>query len=284
MSQTCKYVAIDGTVLKFGYDGKLFLGEGNIREYLYSPYSPYGKILGFDDEDIKQYSIPLYISASMDESAELRNKVFEIFEKDVLYKNNNPCTQKSGRLYIGEYYLNCFVNGSAPSGYLQTHKILKKQLTITTDSPKWIKEVEFLFISLDESTGSKKYPYKYPFSYIPIIAGQQLLNTYMLPANFNFVIQPKENAIVTNPYIIIDDNHYQFNVTLHENEKLIVNSAQSSIVLVDAAGNQSDALYTRDKSNDIFKKTPVGENPVSISSNTKVYLTLLFERSEPEWI
>lgn len=285
MSQKCKYVAIDGTVLKFGYDGKLFLGQGNIRDYTHTPYSPYGKIMGFENEEIRQYYIPLYISALGAEGAKLRNKVHDVFERDIDYKNNNPDTQESGKLYVGDYYMRCFITGSTPSGYLRNNKILKKQLTVTTDFPVWIKEDNYLFLPIDTVAGEKKYAYKYPYTYNKdVFNAQYLLNANVKPANFKIVFETTEGSIVTNPYILIGENTYRFNLTLNENEKLIVNSQAKSITLVDSRGMEIDALYTRDKSNDVFKKIPKGENLISLSANTRVYLTLFAERSEPEWI
>ena len=285
MSQKCRYVSIDGTVLKFGYDGKLFLGQGNLLEYLMTPYAPYGKIIGFENEAVRQRQVPLYISAVGAEGAELRNRVHNVFERDVNYKNNNPETQESGKLFIGDYYLKCFISGSTPSGYLSNNKFLKKLLTVTTDSSVWVKEINYLYSSVDTLGSAKKYAYKYPYRYNNTVnEDQYLMNPNLLAANFKFILEPQEGSIISNPYVLIGDNSYRFNITLNEGEKLIVNSQLSSITLVDSSGREIDALYTRDKSSDIFKKIPGGESPISISANTRVYLTLFSERSEPEWI
>lgn len=285
MSQKCRYVAIDGTVLKFGYDGKLFLGQGNIRDYTHTPYSPYGRIIGFEDEEIRQYQIPLYIAALGAEGIELRNKVHDVFERDIDYKNNNPDTQESGKLYIGDYYLNCFISGSAPSGYLKNNKFLKKQLTLTTDSPMWVKEINYLFSAVETLSSEKKYAYKYPYVYNrDIFSAQYLLNPNTKPANFKIVFEPLAGFIISNPYILIGENSYRFNLTLNEGEKLIVNSKAKSITLVDSNEREIDALYARDKSSDVFKKISKGENLISISANMRAHLTLFSERSEPEWI
>ena len=285
MSQNCRYVAIDGTVLKFGYDGKLFLGQGNIREYMYTPYSPYDKIIGFENEKIKQYQIPLYISALGAEGVELRNRVHEVFERDIDYKNNNPDTQESGKLFIGDYYLKCFISGSAPSGYLRNNKILKKQLTVTTDSPVWVKEDNYLFLSVDTLDSEKRYAYKYPYIYNKAIyRAQYLLNPNVKSANFKIVFEALTGFVISNPYILIGENTYRFNITLNEGEKLIINSKSKSITFVDSNGREIDALYARDKSSDVFKKIQKGKNLISVSAYTRVHLTLFSERSEPEWI
>ena len=47
MSEKCKYVAIDGTEIRFGEDGRLFMGQGDLRSYSWTVNSPYGYISSF---------------------------------------------------------------------------------------------------------------------------------------------------------------------------------------------------------------------------------------------
>lgn len=286
MSQKCRYVAIDGTTLHFGYDGTLFFGAGDLRDFTFTPYAPYGKLLGFENESVLQKQVPLYISAPKSKSAAIRNSVFEVFDKDIRYKKENPLTEKSGKLYIGDYYLNCFVSASVSSGFLLNSKILKKQLTLVTDYPSWIKEMKWIFsneTSEEADESSKCYPYSYPYRYRDSDADLILENSYFADCNFQFVITAHENSELTDPYIVIGDNTYQFNITIKEGEQLIVNSLKESIVHIDERGTETDALFARSKATDIFKKISSGNNPVSLSDNAQFEVTLFLERSEPEW-
>lgn len=286
MSQKCKYVAIDGTTLRFGYDGVLFMGAGDLRDFSFTPYAPYGKLLGFENESVLQKQVPLYISAPKKQSAAIRNSVFEVFDKDVRYKQENPLTEKSGKLLIGDYYLNCFISASSSSGFLTNSKILKKQLTIVTDYPYWIKEEKWFFsneTSEEAEEVSKRYPYKYPYRYRESETNLTLDNSYFADCNFQFIITARENSELTDPYIVIGGNTYQFNIIIKEGEQLIVNSLKESIVHIDSYGIETNALYARNKATDIFKRIPSGNNAVSLSDNARFEVTLFQERSEPEW-
>lgn len=282
MSQICKYVAIDGSVLNFGIDGNLYFGDG-LRRHSYSYVAPYGQLLGFKNEDIVEYQTNIYISNKNKNSAKLRNEVFETFEKDIVYKNNNPLTNKYGRIYVNDYYLDCFVREMVSIGCLKTSRTLRQTISIITDCPNWIKEIDFFFTNLEEETSGKKYPYSYPYSYVTRGTKQKIQNFYITPVNFKMEIMAKDGKLVTNPYILIGEHKYQFNITLKENEKLVVDSIRKSIVHISGNGEISDVLYVRDKTSDIFKKIPIGESDVSISKNANVKITLLIERSEPEW-
>ncbi len=282
MSQICKYVAIDGSELNFGIDGNLYFGDG-LRKHSYSYVAPYGRLLGFKNEDIVEYQANIYVSNKNSNSTKLKNEIFETFEKDIIFKNNNPLTSKYGRLYINGYYLNCFIREMSAIGYLKTSRTLRQTVSIITDFPNWIKEIEFFFTDLEEASSGKKYPYSYPYSYATRAAKQKLQNFYIMPVNFKMEISAKEGKIATNPYVIIGDQKYQFNINIQDDEKLIVDSMKKSIIHVLSNGEVSDVLYVRDKLSDIFKKIPIGESDVSISKNTNIKLTLLIERSEPEW-
>lgn len=281
MSQKCKYIGIDGTVIKFGYGNGLYLGQGDLRDYAYAVYSPYDKILGFETET-KQKQVNLYIKTNQ-ASTSLRNEVFEAFEKDIEYKNSHPFTEKSGRLYIGDYYLNCFVIAAANDSFLARRNLLKKQLTLICENPKWMREIQYSFTSNEAPESGKKYPFKYPYAYGAELAGAVLNNESFTESDFIIVFTPLKEKTISNPYIKIGENIYSFNFMLNSNQRLILNSSSESVVLEDEKGNQSDALYLRNKSNDIFKKIKPGENEISLSANTKVEISLIEERGEPKW-
>lgn len=97
MSEQCRYVAIDGSVIDFGIDGKLFMGQGDLRSYSWNANAPYGYISCFAKDDIITKSNTIYISGTKQEVKNTANEIFNIFEKDIEYKNNHPESEKTGR-------------------------------------------------------------------------------------------------------------------------------------------------------------------------------------------
>lgn len=284
MSEKCKYVAIDGTEIRFGEDGKLFMGQGDLRSYSWIVNSPYGYISSFGKDDVVTKNGTIYISGSIDEVKNTANQILSIFEKDIRYKNEHPFSNETGRLYIGDCYLKCFITSSTPSAYLTHRHFLKKDITLVTDSPEWIKEVTSSFSNIIESTGTKKYPYKYPYTYRSNISSEIINNDFAISSNFEVIIEPSPGHSIANPFFEIGSRNYRFNITLQEGEKLKINSLAKAILKIDAAGNETDVLYVRNKEYDVFAKIPSGEHMISVSDNALITITLLQERSEPEWI
>ena len=153
-----------------------------------------------------------------------------------------------------------------------------------TDSPEWIKEVTSSFSNVIESTGTKKYPYKYPYAYRSNISSEMINNDFAISSNFEVIIEPSPGHSIANPFLEIGSQNYRFYITLQEGEKLKINSLAKAISKIDAAGNETDALYARNKEYDVFAKIPSGEHLISASDNALITVTLLQERSEPEWI
>lgn len=283
MSEKCKYVAIDGSVLYFGTDGKLFMGGGDLRSYLWTVNSPYGYISSFTKDDILTKNNTIYIKGTPQEVKNIANEVFNVFERDIEYKNNHPESSKTGRLYIGDCYLKCFVVSSAPACYLTHRCFLKKDIVLVTDSPDWIKEKQYLFFNVSEYTGTKKYPYEYPYAYLSELKNETIINDFSQQADFEFEIESAEGHSASNPYLIIGNQRYQFMITLSDGEKIKINSIDKTITKTDAAGNAEEALYVRNKAYDTFAKIPVGTHSIAMTENIKVSVKLLQKRSEPEW-
>ena len=284
MSQICKYVAIDGTVLTFGENGKIFMGQGDFRNFSYDYEAPYGSIINFSKNAVVQKQNTIYIKGQNEnEVHQIANQIFNVFEKDIKFKNENPYSDKTGKLYIGDYYLKCFVSSSTPSCYLNHKHFLKKDITLITDHPNWIKETSFSFVNSEKKANSKKYPFKYSYAYRINTAVDAVKNEYLFPIDFEFVLEPLDGRQIVNPFLLIGEQRYQFNVILKNGFKLILNTLTKTISLVDEKGNVEEALYIRSKKYDSFAKIPTGTFPLSIPENSKAELTGLQERSEPEW-
>jgi len=284
MSEKCRYVAIDGSVVSFGTDGKLFIGQGHLRTYSWLIHSDYGYISRFGKDDILTKNNTIYIRGTPQEVKGIANEIFNVFDRDVEYKNNHPESSETGRLYIGDCYLKCFIISSVPACYLTHRCFLKKDIALVTDSPDWIKEKQYSFYNISKYVGTKKYAYKYPYAYISALNNEFVTNDFSQQADFEFEIENAEGCSSVNPYLIIGNQSYQFMITLSEGEKLKINSIDRTIIKTDAAGNTEDALYTRNKAYDVFAKIPVGKHYITLAENTKASVKLLQKRSEPEWI
>lgn len=256
--------------IEFGYGG-LYVNENNLRDFVWNISTKNGKITSFD-RGVVSKTIPVSILSG--DAKELKNRLFEICEKDVL-------TKKHGRIIIGDYYLKCFVTASSKSSYLQSRKHTEIAMTVTTDYPYWIKETRNSFGNNEENTDLYlDFNTDFAYDYTSNMLGKQLNNAGITPANFKIMIY----GPCINPSINIGGHTYSVNVSLAKNEYLTIDSITKKIILKHTDGSETNCFNLRNRESYIFEKIPVGTNLVSITGDFKFDVTLLEERSEPKWI
>lgn len=267
-----------GEVLEFGKDC-LFVNENDLRDFAWNITSKNDKISSFK-KGIVQKTIPIILKcASEDEGLYLRNKLFEVFEKDVL-------TRKYGKIHIGDYYLRCYITGTKKTEYLVNKNYMVISATVRTDVPEWIKETTTAFnVSNNKKTRNIErhldYPYDFPHDYKNSLASYQVTNSGLVASNFILTIF----GYVQQPTLYINGHEYTVNVVVDDNEYLTIDSINKTIILTKANGEQVNCFNKRNKDSYIFEKIPVGTNVItSQSQRFRFNVTLLEERSEPKWI
>lgn len=279
MSESAKYVAIDGTELIFRDNGTLFMGLSNLRHFSRTAYLRNNRIYSFKKEASSVIPVPIYITSS---DTEYRNKVFEVFERDVLYKNKHPTTKLAGRIYIGDYFLPGFFCSSEPGNYLVNHRVLKKTMSFVTDAEAWLKEEKFTFIGTMPQTDESglDYSHDYPMDYRASFKNFVFENNSVGESKFEMII----SGPIVNPSVAINDNIYNVDVTLSDNEFLTIDSFNKQVFLTASNGSIINCFNERNRGSNIFEPIAAGTNVVTFNQSINMQLTLIHERSEPEWI
>lgn len=261
-------------VLEFGKDS-LYVNENDLRDFAWEITSKNDRISDFK-KGIVSKTIPVILKCNSEaEGLIMRNRLFEVFEKDVL-------ARKHGRLQIGDYYLRCYVTGSKKTQYLISKEYMLVTLTVQTDHAEWIRETTTLF-DANTASGDKylDYPYDFSFDYKNGLANLEINNSSFVSSNFILTI----SGYVENPIIYIGEHKYAVNVTVDANEYLTVNSADKTITLTKNDGEQVNCFNQRDKDSYVFEKIPAGNHSIVVTNNNvRFSITLLEERSEPTWI
>jgi hypothetical protein len=260
--------------LDFGQDC-LFVNENDLRDFAWQITSRNNKISGFK-KGIVQKTIPVILKCSSeDEGIFMRNRIFEVFEKDIL-------ANKHGKIHIGNYYLRCFITGIKKAQYLISKQYMVLTLTVQTDYPAWVKETTTMH-SLGTSSVQTflDYPHDFPFDFRnPTISGT-ITNIGITPCNFISTIFGE----VGNPAMFIGNHKYSVDVYVGVNEHLTIDSVNKTVILTRENGEQVNCFNDRDRDFYIFEKIPTGTIPVtSMNERLQFNLTLLEERSEPKWI
>lgn len=186
-----------------------------------------------------------------------------------------------GRLYVGNYYLSCYIVGNTKGDkYININKSTI-ELTLIAEKGGWIKEVETTFgqATSEDFSGGFDYPFDYPFDYGNSLTNQLLVNDNYAPSEFEMIIY----GSCTNPAVSINDNTYEVEVSLLTGEYLVINSINRKIYRVRNTGQQDNLFDARNRSFDIFQKVPVGSNVVIWDGSFTFSIKLLEERSEPKW-
>ncbi|MFA9375597.1 MAG: hypothetical protein ACERKZ_02470 [Lachnotalea sp.] len=278
MLEKIKFINHINESIEWGTNG-IYVNYNDLRDYSWDFTSDNNKISSFS-KGIVTKTIPITIMCSSEsEGLAIKNRLFEITEKDVL-------AMQHGKIIIGEHYLKCFITGSKKSDYLINKRFLKTSLTLKTDYPQWVKETTTSFrttegISVQEPQGKRNFDYNFDFSfdYTSEMKNKTLNNTGFVETNFKLIIY----GACINPAIHISGHTYQVKCEVSDNEYLTINSLTQKIILTRYDGTEVNCFNYRNRNSYIFKPIPSGNNIVTWNYDFGFDVVLLEERSEPKW-
>lgn len=253
----------------------LLVNENDLHDFAWSITSKNDRISGFKKGIVKK-NLPVIIKCNdHEEGLKLRNRLFEVCEKDVRL-------QQYGKLYVGNYYLRCYVTGSQKSDYRIHGGYMLDKLTIQTDLPEWIKETKTAFGKQSgDSGGFLDFFFDFPFDFKNGLVNNEINNTDFVASNFIITIY----GYISNPTLYIAGHEYTVNVDVEAGEYLTIDSVKKEIKLTKNDGTVVNCFNNRNRDSYIFEKIPAGVNEImSPSQNITFDITLLEERSEPKWI
>lgn len=262
-----------GETLEFG-KYNLFVNENDLRDFAWNIISKNDRISGFK-KGIVSKTIPIIIKCEYEaEGIAVRNRLFEVFEKDVLFK-------KYGKIHIGNYYLRCYITGTSKTQYLTNLNYMVVSATVQTDAPEWVKETTTTHQmgGLDD-TGFLDFPFDFPYDFQSHLVDMNINNSSFVPSNFILKIE----GYAVSPTLYINNHKYSVNITVGAGEYLTIDSLNKTITLNTGVG-EVNCFKDRDRDSYIFEKIPPGKCVVtSPNEGLKFTLTLFEERSEPVWI
>lgn len=253
---------------------ELYVNETDLRDFSWEVNTKNNQIQYFSRE-IEEKKLPIMIAAGNDQRGKrLRNLVYEVTEKDVL-------RQEPGKIWIGDYYLECYVTKSSKSEYVYTYRYAVIELTITTNSPYWKKEESYHF-QIDGEVKNKGLDYDYDFMYDyggDVRTSSSFLNHTIYECDFELTI----HGPTKNPTVLIEENRYSADIELQSGQDLVINSKDKT-VLLKKNGEYENIFWLRNRDAYIFEKIDSGVNQVQWIGDFKWDIVLYLERSEPEWI
>lgn len=262
-----------GEEVRFGENG-VYANENDLRNFTWGVVSRNDKITSFKKGISKKSLQCMIICHDENKGAEIRNRIFEIMEKDVL-------AGKYGKMIVGDYYLRCYVTESKKKDYIRDKRYMIVDFIVQTDLPAWIKENANVFGADSESAaGFLDFEYDFPYDFKNSLLNGIVTNAGFVESNFRMIIYGK----VSNPTLYIGGHEYSVNVDVEEGEYLTIDSVEKTVILTRNDGEAVNCFNLRNKDSYIFQKISAGDNAIT-SSNSQIYfdIIILDERSEPKW-
>lgn len=220
----------------------------------------------------KIYNLTFALKGTETQKKEKLEEFYRIVEYDVV-------SNKPGKLYKNEEYVNCFIVASktVPQKFY-----CEKTVKVLCPYPLWNKEKKSSYPIFDgnESNNFLNFPFNFPFNFTSGQKGISVLeNDHYTDANFKVTIY----GPAVNPVINIGGYPYEVNTTVEANEYLVIDSTKNTVTRTLTDGTTVDEYNSRSFENSVFRPIPPGNNSVLWSGDFGWDITLYQERSEPKW-
>ena len=232
-------------------------------------------------KDITTLSTNVTIDSKTEEEFHhFANLFFEIIDAD------NIANQR-GKLYIGEYYVECNVISSNKTFWKETFRGMENAVKILIPYPYWCSESTKTFLKGnikdkgDETDPYLYYPFSYPYQYSAPQDERFIQNDHYAACDFKMVIF----GPCTNPAIMINGHLHEVRASIHDGERLEIDSRNHTVHRHMNDGRIENLFNLRNKESNLFEKIPNGR--CNVLWNIEAFgfdLTLYKERSEPKWI
>lgn len=260
--------------LIFGKGG-VFVNYSDLHDYRWQ-YTADGDKISVFKRGIVTKNIPVVVACqNANDGILIINQLMEYSEKDILVK-------QPGRLVVGQYYLPCYITGSAKSDYLAKRGYMIATLEVVTDQAAWIKETKFSFNygSGHHSSGTDMdFNSDFPYDYSNPLSSQMVENPGFTGSNFRMVIYGE----CEDPHIGVGEHLYEVDCVIGSHEYLTIDSKKKTVILTKQNGTTENKFRYRNRDSYIFEKIPSGETMVSWDGDYKFDIILYEERSEPKW-
>lgn len=186
----------------------------------------------------------------------------------------------AGRLYVGDYYLLCYVAASKKSD-ITSKPFVVDTWTIKPLYPAWLKETLKQFYPSDGSVEDYAYldfAHDYPHDYSRT-SNVGALNVDAVQT-LHFVL--RIYGAVNNPKITVGGNLYEMTTSIPEGSQLVIDSRAKTCILYGNMGQPENVFAQRGTTSYIFKKMR-GDALVTSDASYRYDITLIDERSEPPW-
>lgn len=210
-------------------------------------------------------------------SMSARKRLYEVPAVDVDAKS-------PGRLYVGEWYLVCYVTSSSVNGWWRGG-VASYDLDVTVVDPLWRKDVSYVLTERYDGGAGLDFPHDFPhdFGYSNVIT--TVNNTGFRPADVLIrAYGPLDGCVVT-----VAGNEYIVRESLEDGEYLTIDTYGRTVKVTRLTGEVHDAFpsvggdYFEGSGSYVFERVPPGLSEVIWSGVSDLDITLVITRDEPDY-
>lgn len=230
------------------------------------------KVTNWKKEPIT-YDTSLYLKGGERERANLLDELHSEFERDI---DRNA----AGLLFWNGWYIECFITSSSTYPDNEGHTI--NEISIYCPYPFWTNEVTLRYKDVIVEKGDYiflDYPNTYDYDYSGEQSGRRIVEIgHDFSSDFELTIFGPAN----NPRLNINGHIYQVNVQIPEGDYVIVNSRQSTVILVHG-NTESNIFDLQYKQSDIFERINTEMVEFQWNGGFEFSIKLFLRSSEPKW-
>lgn len=185
-----------------------------------------------------------------------------------------------GRLYAGGQYLSCFISAGEKTLSKDWPYCVKMTLSVFPQNPCWCTERKFsLNFRTETDERGLKYPAKYAYRYSSLTREANIVNDHYAASPMIIrIFGPAEN-----PGFYIGGVAMGLDITLAQGEQAVIDQTERSIYKISALGERTNIFNNRLKNGNIFTYAPTGVSLIECSDELNMDITLIKQRSEPQW-
>lgn len=268
-----------GQTVELNSEGvKVNTGELNNWELTVSSLNGY--VSGFRRDLIEK---PVVGIVFKHDSEPALRKLDELYEVAIIDTESDDFEAPSyGKIIIDDWYMLCWLKGA---DYDRTWYEEAGDFTFTfvSDEPLWTREIPQTVVNeIDTEASGLDYPHDYPFDFSKSSLASSIRNASPRQCPIRITVE----GPATSWSIRIADNVYQLNLNLAQDERVVIDGRDFTVIHYDNLGNPQNAfdkiggIFEEHSGSYIFEHVPAGESNVTLNGIDAAEIVVYEQRDQ----
>lgn len=268
MFPSIRYVSSSGEEVPLSSDGAV-CSVTDLMEWAYDVDDSNGRIRGFT-KDVDTVKIPVTAY-----SKGVAARIYRVTSRD--RRDVSP-----GRLYAGDWYVECFITGASYENWWDERGLMKIQLSVTVEEHVWHKDTTKVITSRGDASGLD-FVYDFPYDFGFTSTSVTVDNDGFEDADLLIRVY----GPCTSPIVTVGGNEYGADVELLSGEYLEISTADKTLVITRYDGDKENAFpdilgeYMEGSGSYVFQKLQPGLAEVTWSGSYDLDVVVVQNADQP---